>query len=139
VPVLSTSEDCGIAGCLYNVTVPNVDNWRRFGGSDSFICDLYEDERIGPKVVINIMDGLIGQYAGGPEFQPNYSFAHGTIYASKDPVALDAVALTRIEQWRAQAKLPRIAPHAAYLLTASQMGIGAITQDRIDVRLVRPN
>lgn len=138
VPVLSTSEECGMAGCLYNATVPNVDNWRRFGGNDSFICDLYGDERIGKKVVINIMDGLIAQYAGGPEFQPNYSFQHATIYASKDPVALDAVALSQIEQWRSQAKLPRIAPRASYLLTASQMGMGAITQERIELRQVRP-
>ena len=138
VPVLSTSEACGIAGCLYNMTVPNVDNWRRFGGSDSFICDLYSDDRIGKKVVINIMDGLLAQYAGGPEFQPNYLFRHASIYASKDPVALDTVALAHIEQWRSQAKLPRIAPQAAYLPTASQMGLGAITGDMIDLRQIRP-
>jgi len=138
VPVMSTSEECGIAGCLYNMTVPNVDNWRRFGGNDSFICDLYSDERVGKKVVINIMDGLLAQYAGGPEFQPNYMFRHATIYASKDPVALDAVALGRIEQWRVQGKLPRIAPRASYLPAASQMGLGAVTGDQIDLRLVRP-
>lgn len=137
VPVLTTSEECGIAGCLYNVTVPNVDNWRRYSRSDSFICDLYSDERIGSKVVINIMDGLLAQYAGGPEFEPNYMLRHATIYASKDPVALDAVALSRIEEWRKLAKLPRIAPQASYLLTASQMGIGAITQDQIELRQVR--
>lgn len=138
VPVLSTSESCGIAGCLYNMTVPNVDNWRRFGGNDSFICDLYSDERIGKKVVINIMDGLLAQYAGGPEFQPNYLFRHASIYASKDPVALDTVALAHIEQWRSQGKLPRIAPRAAYLPTASQMGLGAVKGDQIDLREIRP-
>ena len=30
VPVMSNSETNGIAGCLYNVTIPNIDNWRRF-------------------------------------------------------------------------------------------------------------
>src|SRR2546430_2548279 len=30
VPVMSTSTTNGIAGCLYNVTIPNIDNWRRF-------------------------------------------------------------------------------------------------------------
>ena len=138
VPVLTTSEACGIAGCLYNVTVPNVDNWRRFGSGDSFMGDLYIDPRIGPKVVINIMDGLLAQYAGGPQFQPGYLFPHGTIYASKDPVALDTVALGQIEKWRSEAKLPRIGPLSVYLLTASQMGIGACTPDRIDLRLVQP-
>ena len=31
VPVLSDSVRNGVAGCLYNVTIPNIDNWRRFG------------------------------------------------------------------------------------------------------------
>lgn len=137
VPVLSSSEECGVAGCLYNATVRNVDNWRRYG-NDSFICDMYADQRIGKKVVINIMDGLIAQYAGGPGFQPNYALDHHTIYASKDPVALDAVALGEIEHWRSEAKLPRIAPHAAYLLTASEMGLGAALPERIDLRRVVP-
>ena len=38
------------------------------------------------------MDGLVAQYAGGPQSQPNYAIHHATLYASKDPVALDAVA-----------------------------------------------
>src|SRR6266498_2508644 len=35
VPVMSSSEMNGIAGCLYNVTIPNIDNWRRFSQSSS--------------------------------------------------------------------------------------------------------
>src|SRR6266403_5000018 len=30
VPVMSISETNGIAGCIYNMTIPNIDNWRRF-------------------------------------------------------------------------------------------------------------
>src|SRR5947207_10260909 len=30
VPVMSVSERNGIAGCIYNMTIPNIDNWRRF-------------------------------------------------------------------------------------------------------------
>jgi hypothetical protein len=137
VPVFSSSETAGVAGALYNVTVPNVDNWRRFSDNDSFICDLYSDPHIGPKVVINIMDGLIAQYAGGPEFQPNYAVRHGMIYASKDPVAIDAIALGQIEHWRQEAKLPPIAPYAAYLLTAASMGIGAVLPERIELRMLQ--
>ncbi len=134
VPVFSSSETAGVAGALYNVTVPNVDNWRRFAGNDSFICDLYSDPRIGSKVVINIMDGLIAQYAGGPDFEPNFAVRHARIYASKDPVALDAVALGQIDRWRADAKLPRVAPYAEYLRTAAIMGLGAIAPEQIELR-----
>jgi len=74
LPVLSDSVRNGIAGCLYNVTIPNVNNWRRFGGPPDFgastIPELYADPHIGQKVVLNLMDGLLAQYAGGPESQP---------------------------------------------------------------------
>ena len=137
VPVFSASETAGVAGALYNATVPNVDNSRRYSESDAFICDMYSDPHIGQRVVINIMDGLIAQYAGGPDFQPNFAIRHGRIYASKDPAALDTVALAQIERWRAEAKVPRVAPYAAYLPTAESMGIGAVSPDRIELRLLR--
>ena len=94
VPVLSDNVRNGVAGCLYNVTIPNIDNWRRFGLPPDFgassIPEIYYDPHIGQKVVFNLMDGLQAQYAGGPESQPGYSFPFATLYASKDPVAIDA-------------------------------------------------
>lgn len=140
VPVLSDQSGCGVAGALYNVTIPNVDNWRRFtqseGDGAASIADLYADEHIGPKVVIHIMDGLLAQFAGGPHFDPNYSFAYHTIYASKDPVALDANALRLIEGWRKEAKLPPIGRRAEWLESAEQMGLGHFAESRITLRAV---
>lgn len=129
VPVLSDERNCGVAGAIYNATIPNVDNWRRFlqteGPITSSPAELYADEHVGPKCVIHIMDGLLAQYAGGPAFNPNYCFAYQTIYASRDPVALDAVVLRKIDEWRAQAKLPPIAKRGAWLEEAAAMGLGS--------------
>lgn len=124
--VLCGAEDLGIVGALYNVTIPNIDNWRRFlqRGADVYLCELFADERIRPKVAIHIMDGLSAQYAGGPKFEPNYAFAHGTLYASKDPVALDALALQLVQKWRVQARLPLPKNGGACLDTAEAMGLG---------------
>jgi uncharacterized protein (DUF362 family) len=137
IPVMSASEDCGVAGCIYNVTLPNVDNWRRFMNppecGDPFLCDLYSDEHAGPKVVINIMDGLIAQYGGGPEWQPSYSWPYATIYAGKDPVAIDATALRLFETWRKAAKLPALADRAKYLQTAAEMGLGNYEPSQIEL------
>src|SRR5262249_13045870 len=36
VPVMSVSETNGIAGCIYNMTIPNIDNWRRFAQGSRF-------------------------------------------------------------------------------------------------------
>jgi hypothetical protein len=121
------------------VTIPNIDNWRRFVGaaSDPFLCELYHDEHVAPKVVLHILDGLLAQYAGGPgEWQPNYAWRHATLYASKDPVALDATALREIEKWRAQAKLPSLVKRASYLQTAEAIGLGNAAEERIELKSI---
>ncbi|MEI8340836.1 MAG: DUF362 domain-containing protein [Verrucomicrobiota bacterium] len=140
VPVLRGSESCGIAGCLFNVTIPNLDNWRRYvsgpGVGGSAIADLYAEPMISNKVVLTIMDGLIAQYAGGQGFEPNYSFHFNTIYAGKDPVAIDATALREIGKWRKQAKLPESDKYATYLEAAEAMGLGNFSADQIDLKAV---
>jgi hypothetical protein len=140
VPVMSDSSTNGLAGCLYNVTIPNIDNWRRFSQSSGFggagIADLYNNPLLGKKVVLNIMDGLAAQYAGGPQSQPNYAVHHATLLASRDPVALDAVALQRINAWRAKAKLPPIDRLANHIQIAGQVGLGHADPARIEVRNV---
>jgi hypothetical protein len=140
VPVMSNTEANGIAGCLYNVTIPNIDNWRRFTQNSYYgaaaIAELYADPTIGKKVVFNIMDGLLAQFAGGPESQPNYSVPYATLYAGKDPVAIDAVALKKLEQWRARASVPALGQMGAYVKSASQIGLGNAAPERIQVRNV---
>jgi uncharacterized protein (DUF362 family) len=138
VPVMSISETNGIAGCIYNVTIPNIDNWRRFAqgarfGSES-LAEIYSNPLIAKKVVFNLMDGLLAQYAGGPQPQPNYAIHHATLYASRDPVALDAIALKRLEEWRARTGLPKVALQAAYIGFAGQLGLGNSASDRIELR-----
>jgi uncharacterized protein (DUF362 family) len=141
VPVMSISETNGIAGCIYNMTIPNIDNWRRFAQGSRFgaesLAEIYANPIIAKKVVFNLMDGLIAQYAGGPKPQPNYAIHHATLYASKDPVALDAIALKYFEQWRARGSLPAIGSLAAYISYASEIGLGNSNPNRIEVKNVR--
>jgi len=138
VPVMSVSERNGIAGCIYNMTIPNIDNWRRFAQGSRFgaesLAEIYADEVIAKKVVFNLMDGLLGQYAGGPQPQPNYALHHATLYASRDPVALDAIALKRLEEWRKRGSLRPVGSVAAYIDFASQLGLGNSATNRIEVR-----
>jgi uncharacterized protein (DUF362 family) len=140
VPVMSISETNGIAGCIYNMTIPNIDNWRRFAQGSRFgaesLAEIYSNPLIAKRVVFNLMDGLIAQYAGGPQPQPNYAIHLGTLYASKDPVALDAIALRYFEQWRAHASLRAIGPIAAYIDYASQIGLGNSAPNRIEIKRI---
>src|SRR6266481_1631925 len=138
VPVMSISETNGIAGCIYNMTIPNIDNWRRFAQGPRFgtesLAEIYANPLIAKKVVFNLMDGLIAQYAGGPQPQPNYAVHYATLYASKDPVALDTIALKRLEEWRVRTNLRPIGPIAAYVDFAGQLGLGNSAPNRIELK-----
>src|SRR6266581_1584510 len=93
VPVMSVSERNGIAGCIYNMTIPNIDNWRRFAQGSRFgaesLAEIYASQLIAKKVVFNLMDGLLGQYAGGPQPQPNYALHHEAVHQIKDNLLRD--------------------------------------------------
>src|SRR5438105_13738825 len=54
VPVMSVSERNGIAGCIYNMTIPNIDNWRRFAQGSRFgagsLAEIYANPLIANMV-----------------------------------------------------------------------------------------
>lgn len=140
VPVMSSSETNAIAGCIYNMTIPNIDNWRRFATARTFgpasLAQIYADPTVQKKVVLNIMDGLIAQYAGGPQSQPNWAVHHATLYAGVDPVAIDSMALKQLEEGRRRANLPSVGRAAAYLQIAAEIGLGNAAPDRIEIKNV---
>jgi uncharacterized protein (DUF362 family) len=84
------------------------------------------------------MDGLLAGYADGPESHPNYAIHQGTLLASRDPVAIDTLALGILEPLRVQAKLPPIGDHAAHVRIAGQMGLGNFDRALIKVKQVEP-
>jgi uncharacterized protein (DUF362 family) len=128
VPILSDHSSCGLAGALYNMTVQNVDNWRRLvqepGKGDPEIPEMYSDKMISGKVVLHLMDALVALYAGGPYGDANYAIQYGTLLASKDPVALDAIALKKIDQWRKDVQLNPASQDATYVNSAASYGLG---------------
>jgi uncharacterized protein (DUF362 family) len=132
---LADDAGCGIAGVFYNLCVKNVDNWRRYVSVDQpvseSIPEIYVSEHIAPKVALHILDGLVAQFAGAPEPNPNYAYSHATLYASTDPVALDSLGLRKIDEWRKMAKLPSIAPRANWLKTAEALGLGESSESRL--------
>jgi uncharacterized protein (DUF362 family) len=135
VPSLSDGYLTGINGSIVNMTLPNMDNWRRFAKAaaegGSYIAEVYADPLIREKVVLTLLDALILQYAGGPFPDPNFSLENYALFASKDPVAIDAIALRLIEDARKASKMPSIKPMTAYLGAAAELGLGEATESRI--------
>jgi uncharacterized protein (DUF362 family) len=141
VPALMDHDLCGLMGCLYNVSLGAVDNTRRFDAmqigstAPAEICAI---PWIRSKLVLNIADGLIGGYAGGPAFKPQYSWPYGGLYFSRDPVAVDALCLELIDAKRKAVRVSDIGDRAAHITVAPKLDLGQADRTRIDLIEVAP-
>ena len=142
VPVLHDHDPCGIAGCLYNLSIATVDNQRRFETpgqhGDPAIAEIFALPQVRGKLVLNVMDGLVGGYAGGPAFKPQYSWNYGGLLFSRDPVAVDVVALELLEAKRREAKVSAIGSQASHITTAGRLGLGQSDRAKIEVIAASP-
>lgn len=140
VPSLTDSYMTGINGALVNMTLPNLDNWRRFAKAavegDSYIAEIYADPQVQEKVVLTILDGLVLQYAGGPFPDPNFTLDNFSLFASRDPVAIDATAMRLIEEVRKANKMPSIRTMSSYVEAGAMLGLGEFAEPRIKMTRV---
>jgi uncharacterized protein (DUF362 family) len=140
VPSLTDSFMTGINGALAGMTLANLDNWRRFAKStaegDSYIAEIYADPLVREKVVLTILDALVVQYAGGPFPDGNFAVDNFSLFASRDPVAIDATAARLIEELRKASKLPSIRTMSSYIEAAEQLGLGQFAEPRIQMTRV---
>lgn len=132
----SDSIYTGIHGALADMTLSNIDNWRRFtkppDHGDPYIAEIYGDETIRSKVVLTFLDALVVQFAGGPHPNPQFTAVNGAIFASRDPVALDATLIDLIEPLRKASQLPPVRPMSRYVESAQILGLGEILPSRIE-------
>ncbi len=142
MPVLQDHDVCGLAGCLYNLSLGMVDNTRRFETmgqhGDPMIAEICAMPRLREKLVLNVMDGLIAGYAGGPTFKPQYSWNCGALYFSTDPVAIDSLGVEALDAKRREAKVPPIGPRASHIATAAHLGLGMSSINQIELIDVKP-
>jgi len=137
VPVLMDHDACGLDGCLYNISLDAIDNSRRFElmgqRGDPTIAEICALPAVRSKLVLNILDALTGAYAGGPSFKPRYSWPAAALYFSRDPVAVDTLALETLEAKRRDAKIPPIGEAASHIATAAALGLGQNNRAQITV------
>ena len=139
VPVLSCNEYFGIDGCLSNLAMGSTDNNRRLVGpptyGDPAIDEVFDQSFIRRKVVVHILDAMVAQCAGGPAFNPLFCRSLGAIYVGRDPVAIDSLALPRIESMRRDMNVPIVRNASNYVTSAAVLGLG--TTDRRRIQLLR--
>ncbi|MEI6376463.1 MAG: DUF362 domain-containing protein [bacterium] len=140
IPSLCDSYFTGVNGALAGMTVGILDNWRRFskgdGYGDSALAECYADERIGKKVILTIMDGMVLQYAGGPYASPVNCVSYSSLFASKDPVAIDATALRFIDEQRQLSSMPKASVDGGHVGEAASRGLGNNEQNMITLKRI---
>ena len=135
IPSLCDSTYTGIHGALAGMTLGILDNWRRFGNgrgfADSALAEVYSDPRIGKKVILTIMDAMVLQYAGGPFPSPVNCAEYAALFASRDPVAIDATALRLLDEQRLVSKLPKASEDGGHVAEAESRGLGNADENMI--------
>jgi hypothetical protein len=118
---------------------------------NTFIPSAAGQELIRSKVVLHILDGLIGVYQGGPS--SGLTWHHESLFFATDPVALDYVGWDAVDAQRVRAgRIPvaRLGLHGTnpggreterfdrrqpeHILLAGTIGLGVYEPARIDHR-----
>jgi hypothetical protein len=139
---LLNQEDVGVCGQLYSLTLGSVDNTRRFEGDAGRLAtavpEIYALPILGDRVVLNITDALLGQYSGGPRGFLQYSTTLNQIWFSRDPVALDLLALRELQRERLAVNMPAFKPNFEIYTNAVllELGVGDPGKIRVEKTLM---
>ena len=137
IPVMSDHQKLGINGCIASLTMASVDNNRRFFSpsevSGLALAEIMSHESLKKKVVLHILDGLIVQFAGGPDFIPHYAASPGLLMIGQDPVALDTLTLERLEKYRLEKKVVPVGDDAIHLKICAKKGLGTQNKEQMDI------
>jgi uncharacterized protein (DUF362 family) len=136
VPPIKDHDLAGVTCCMKNMAFGTVEKPHlNHAVVNEAIARLWTLEEIRSRVRLNVIDGSGVLYDGGPKFNRAGFVPHECVYATTDPVAMDAVAYELIELLRAENGLKTLAEvrrPPRFLELAAELGLGVA-----DRRLVR--
>ena len=136
---LLNENDIGVCGQLYSVALGSVDNTFRFEGDPGRLAvavpEIYALASLSDHVVFNITDALIGQYEGGPDGLLQYSEVTDQLWFSRDPVALDTLAVAELARARRARGATEFTVHTELYTNAVLLQLG--TDDPAIIRIER--
>jgi uncharacterized protein (DUF362 family) len=151
--VLKHHQSAGVTIALKNMSHGLVNNVSRSHSSSTlnacgtFIPNIVDHPIIRQKVVLNICDGVLAAYHGGPGGKVGkYMWAHNTMYFATDPVALDKTGWKAIDAKRIEVGMLPIATakpdkdstflnmQVEHIEIAGALGLGVFDDKKMDVR-----
>ena len=109
LPVLKDHGSAGVTGSLKNMSHGSVNNVARSHSTpDTNSCNMFIPEVVShpiirKKFILQIMDGSVGVYQGGPFARSenrHWTWDNNALYVATDPVALDHVEWKTIDEKR---------------------------------------
>jgi len=135
VAPLLNDYDAGVSGHLVSLALGSVDNTRRFEVNPARLAvaipEIYALPQLSDRVVVNITDALIEQYAGSSRVLLQYSEVLDQLWFSHDPVALDTLALQELERRRREMGALDYTPNLEIYTNANLLQLGVNDPARI--------
>jgi uncharacterized protein (DUF362 family) len=154
--VLKHHQSAGVTIALKNLSHGLVNNVSRSHISRTnnacgmFIPTVVDLPVFRQKVVLNVIDGILGAYHGGPSRRvEHYMWENKTMYFATDPVAVDRIGWNILDAKREQMGMQSIelAPddkdsnfvrmQPEHVLIAGVLGLGESDEKKIDLRKIK--
>lgn len=137
VPILKNAGT-SITACMKNLGFGSISNTGRLHQSlwhetSAYVCAF---PPLRDKVVLNILDGIIGCFDGGPAANPQFIYQYKTLLIGSDPVAVDRIAYDvvikkRIEEGVQDEEKPA---GRKFMEIAQELQLGVCDRDKIDLK-----
>jgi uncharacterized protein (DUF362 family) len=138
VPVLKDHDLAGVTCAIKNMVCGSVESPPLMHRQmHTALPHFYALNEIAGRVRLILCDGSFCQYEGGPKYNPSTRVAHDCVYATTDPVAMDTVALTVINELRKKngyRSLEDVKRPASFLKVAEEIGLGVTNMARINLK-----
>jgi hypothetical protein len=150
--LLKEHQSAGVTLALKNLSHGLVNNVNRshptftLNACGVFIPAVVAMPVIRNKAVLHILDGVHGQYNGGPSGRPQFIWEHKTMYFATDPVAMDRIGWQEIDKKRLAEGMQPVAVdkpdefsrfirrQPEHVEIAGALGLGEFDDKKIDVR-----
>jgi uncharacterized protein (DUF362 family) len=140
VPVLKDHDTAGVTCAMKNMVFGCVERPPMMHAQiHTALPHFYALDAIRGRVRLIVCDGSFCLYDGGPKHNDAAHTTHDRVYATTDPVAMDAIALEVVEKYRAEHKLRTLAQvrrPATYLALAQEIGLGVSDRARIKLETI---
>lgn len=134
IPIMKNAG-AAVTCCLKNLAFGSITNTSRLHGQlwHPTCSQVIAFPPLRDKVVLNIADGLIGCYDGGPGANPQFICRYDTLLVGSDAVAVDRIAHDIIIGKRVAEGRQKADSEKGYtnLIMAQSYGLGTADRDRI--------